>query len=166
MGLCPLPQAVRNADSGFSTCCMGIRIGKIHRHERAEHFQITRLEFFLQGSCLGGHKSPIPQFGAIVASGLHFIEHLELPRGFSFQVEFKNSPRTGGVSDFDHGIFLVNSDINRCTNCRQTRAGSGEDFLCSGVYHVHVFSRTMLTPLSIDIVFYDFHFLSPVFSRW
>ena len=31
---------------------------------------------------------------------------------FSFPIEFKNAPRAGGIDDLDHGIFLVNDELN------------------------------------------------------
>jgi hypothetical protein len=36
-------EQFHNADCGFCTCCMSVRVGKIQQQERVKHFQIASL---------------------------------------------------------------------------------------------------------------------------
>src|SRR5262245_60142814 len=82
----------RNADGRPGPSRVSSRIGEIHWYECTKHFEMMYLQVVFQYDRLGGHETPVAEFCAHVAGGLHFIEDLGIPCGFAFEIEFKDTP--------------------------------------------------------------------------
>jgi hypothetical protein len=81
-------------------------VREVYRDERAQLLQIAFLKLFPQQAGIGGQETPIAYLSAPVAGGFTFKEP-GIFRGVSFQLEFKGSPWTWVIGDFDHGVLLV-----------------------------------------------------------
>src|SRR5579884_1045658 len=78
-----------------------------------QQVEVACLQFLPQPIGIGGHETPIPQFGAMIACFMHFIEHPGISLALTDHI-LDHTPRTGCVGNSHQDSLLPLSASTVC----------------------------------------------------